>query len=148
MIEYQENFEITSDYVYLKIYKGNVEAYGDIASLENAEAEMQTGRLFDYAVPVDEWASNGSVARIASGKVVLGLPPEQIREEQAETIRWERYLRLRQCDKISPMRWNAMTSEEQQAWTDYRIALLNIPQHKDFPWDGDPDKVPWPKQPE
>lgn len=44
--------------------------------------------------------------------------------------------------------WNATTDEEKKAWTEYRIALLNIPQQEGFPWGGDSEKVPWPKIPE
>lgn len=149
LIEYDESAKIDGDkYVYLKIHDGNVEAYGDEESLRLAEKKMNTGRLYDYAIEMEEWDSHEGTARIIDGKIVLGMDPEMLAEEQGEYIRMERYLRLRQCDKISPMRWNAMTEEQRQAWTDYRIALLNIPQQKGFPWGGDPNKVPWPKEPE
>ena len=149
LIEYNESEKIDGDkYVYLKINGDSVEAYGDEESLRAAEEKMHTGQLYDYAVLMEDWDSHEGAARIVDGKLVLGMDPRRLAEEQGEYIRHERYLRLRQCDKISPMRWNAMTDEQKQAWTDYRIALLDIPQQKGFPWDGDPDKVPWPKQPD
>ena len=55
---------------------------------------------------------------------------------------------LTACDKVSPMRWNAMTEAQRQAWTDYRQALLDIPQRPGFPWGGDVEKAPWPVKPE
>ena len=149
LIEYTEDASIDGEkYVYLKVNGTDVEAYGDLASLESAEEEMKTGRLFDYAVSVEDWEANNCDARVIDGKVVLGTEPTQLAKEQGEYIRMERYLRLRQCDKISPMRWNAMTQAQKDAWTKYRQDLLDIPQQKGFPWDGDPDKVPWPKEPE
>ena len=42
----------------------------------------------------------------------------------------------------NPLRWNSMTTEEQQAWADYRQALLDIPQQSGFPHD-----VVWPTKP-
>ena len=42
----------------------------------------------------------------------------------------------------NPLRWNSMTTEEQQEWTDYRQALLDVPQQSGFP-----DGVTWPVKP-
>jgi len=42
----------------------------------------------------------------------------------------------------NPLRWADMTSEEQQAWADYRRALLDVPQQVGFP-----NAVDWPTQP-
>lgn len=148
MKSYEESSEFVDGLIYLKVFDRTVAAYGDYQSLERAENEQKTGRLFDFSLSVDEWEANDCNAYLNDGKLSLGIPKEEAYERDAEIIRNERYLRLRQCDKISPMRWNAMTEEQRQAWTDYRIALLNIPQQKGFPWGGDPDKVPWPKEPE
>ena len=134
--------------VYLKVIGDRVEAFGDMQSLSDAEAQHKTGRLFDYSVTPEEWEAADFTARLVNGSVILGLPQDFIAERQAELIRGERYLRLRDCDKISPMRWLAMTDEQRQAWTDYRQALLDIPQQPGFPWGGDPARAPWPVKPE
>ena len=135
-------------YVYLKVVGSRVYAYGDEESLNNAERRFKTGRLYDKAVSLDEWAAHGSVARIEEGgHIVLGYPEDIIFEQNAEIIRNERYLRLRACDKISPMRWNAMSEAQRADWTAYRQALLDIPQRPGFPWGGDISKAPWPAEP-
>jgi len=140
---------MNEDNVYLKVVGSRVYAFGDEASLEDAEKRFKTGRLYDKAVSLDEWASHGSVARVEEGgQIVLGYPEDVIFEQNAEIIRNERYLRLRDCDKISPMRWNAMDDRQRTAWTAYRQALLDIPQQSGFPWGGDLDRVPWPVKPE
>lgn len=36
-------------------------------------------------------------------------------------------------DRISPVWWNSMTPEQQQAWAQYRQDLLDIPQQPEFP---------------
>ncbi len=138
---------LDENFIYLKVSGSNVYAYGDETSLKDAEAELNTGKLYDLAVPIDEWTENGSIARIVDGNIVLGYPDDIILERQEEAIRNERYLRLRQCDKISPMRWNLMTKKEQDAWNQYRVDLLNIPQKEGFPWNGDITLVPWPIEP-
>lgn len=148
MKTFKEWPEFVDGYIYLKIFGDNVKAYGDLQSLMDAEAKLKTGQLFDYVLGFNEWNDVDCCARMVNGQLVLGPSEEDVYEKHAEIIRNERYLRLRQCDKISPMRWNAMTEKQRQTWTDYRIALLNIPQQKGFPWNGDPDKVPWPKEPE
>lgn len=38
-------------------------------------------------------------------------------------------------DRISPMWWASMTAAQQQEWTDYRQALLDVPQQPGFPTD-------------
>lgn len=139
---------IDENYVYLKIDGSRVYAYGDEESLKNAEDELKTGKLYDAVIPAEEWAKNGSFARMVNGKIVLGYPDDVVLERQAETIRWERYLRLRECDKLSPPRWEGMTEAQRQAWRDYRLALLDIPQQEGFPWGGDVEAVPWPVKPE
>lgn len=95
-----------------------------------------------------DWSENGSVCRYVSGQLVLGKPADILQGEAEEAIRAERYTRLRQCDKISPMRWNTMTEEQRTAWEEYRQALLDVPQQEGFPWGGDVNKVAWPVKPE
>jgi hypothetical protein len=40
------------------------------------------------------------------------------------------------------LRWSSLSEEEKQAWTDYRQALLDIPQQEGFP-----HSVVWPTKP-
>lgn len=46
-------------------------------------------------------------------------------------------------DPINAVRWNAMTAEQQTAWTTYRQALLDVPQQAGFP-----NTITWPTKPE
>jgi hypothetical protein len=41
------------------------------------------------------------------------------------------------------LRWAALTAEQQQAWADYRQALLDVPQQEGFPHN-----VAWPTKPQ
>ena len=43
----------------------------------------------------------------------------------------------------NPLRWADMTSEQQNAWAQYRTDLLNVPQQNGFPYD-----IVWPIKPE
>jgi Phage tail assembly chaperone protein len=45
-------------------------------------------------------------------------------------------------DRISPMWWSSMTPEEQQAWIDYRQALLDITEQPNYP-----QEIVWPTKP-
>jgi len=45
-------------------------------------------------------------------------------------------------DRISPMWWSSMTEQEQQAWTFYRQALLDITGQADYP-----EFIVWPIKP-
>lgn len=45
-------------------------------------------------------------------------------------------------DRISPLWWASMTATEQQAWTDYRQALLDISDQPGFPTN-----IIWPVSP-
>ena len=148
MKSFADDPRVLNGLIYLKISKNEVNAYGDMESLVDAEAEQKTGRLFDYSITPEEWATADYTARVVDGKLFLGLPQEAVLARQKEAIRNERNIRLRKCDKMSPMHWNALTDTQKQEWTDYRIALLNVPQQEGFPWGGDIDKVPWPVEPD
>lgn len=132
--------------IYLKKVDDGVQAFGDLATLRMV---LQNDTLeADAIVTVDEWNAAGNVARIEDGKIALGKTQEELQTEWAARIRYERDIRLRKCDKMSPMRWLTMTDEQKQAWADYRQALLDIPQQPGFPWGGDIDAAPWPTLPE
>jgi hypothetical protein len=76
------------------------------------------------------------------------IPPtqEELDAQAAGAIRYERNLLLQnEIDPIAgnALRWAALTAEQQQAWADYRQALLDVPQQAGFPHD-----VTWPTKPE
>lgn len=63
--------------------------------------------------------------------------------EKASQVRAERNGKLAETvDKINAIRWAAMSSAQQGAWTAYRQALLDVPLQSGFPWT-----VTWPKVP-
>lgn len=134
--------------IYLKVVKGEVLAYASEADVRDAEKVFNTGHAYDAVVSTATWAACRYCARLEDGKIVLGEPEEVALKRAEATIRSERALRLRACDKISPMRWNAMSEAQRADWTAYRQALLDIPQQPGFPWGGDPGKAPWPIKPE
>ena len=60
----------------------------------------------------------------------------------ADAVRKERGMKLaNEVDAIAgnALRWAALSAEQQDAWTAYRQALLDVPQQADFPND-----VVWP----
>jgi hypothetical protein len=75
------------------------------------------------------------------------VPPteEEITAELAALVRSERdRILVTVVDPIvsNQFRWDDLTADQQQAWRDYRRALLDIPQQANFPWD-----VIWPTAP-
>ena len=65
-------------------------------------------------------------------------------EELSRQVRYkrDRYLRII-VDTMNPIRWAVMTTEQQQAWVDYRQALLDVPEQEGFPTN-----IIWPVRPE
>jgi hypothetical protein len=66
-------------------------------------------------------------------------------EQKASDTRFYRNeLLVREVDPVvtNPLRWAELSSTEQQAWADYRTALLNVPQQASFPED-----IVWPTKP-
>jgi hypothetical protein len=62
----------------------------------------------------------------------------------AEHIRGERNELLRLTDLfVYPDKWAKMTVEQQNAWTNYRQALRDLPLQKGFPY-----QIVWPQKPE
>lgn len=86
-------------------------------------------------------------AMAANGDVAAYVPPtqEELDAEAAAAVRAERDEKLAtEVDPIAgnALRWAALTAEQQQAWADYRQALLDIPQQSGFPHN-----VVWPTKP-
>jgi len=75
------------------------------------------------------------------------VPPtqEELDAEAAIAVRAQRdFILENEVDPIvsNPLRWAGMTAEEQAAWSNYRTALLDVPQQSGFPHN-----VTWPTQP-
>ena len=88
-------------------------------------------------------------AMAANKDVAAYVPPtqEELDAMAAERVREHRnYLLTKEVDPIvsNPLRWADMTVEEQQAWSDYRRALLDITLHANFPHLQPED---WPVKP-
>ena len=65
--------------------------------------------------------------------------------EKAEGVRMMRNeLLVTEVDPIvtNPLRWAELSSAVQQQWTDYRTALLDVPQQSGFP-----SEIVWPTKP-
>jgi len=82
-----------------------------------------------------------------NGDVTAYVPPTQGELDviAGENVRKDRDARLAaEVDPIAgnALRWAALTPEQQQAWADYRQALLDVPQQDGFPHD-----VVWPTKP-
>jgi hypothetical protein len=73
------------------------------------------------------------------------LTAEQNEAKLAEAARMHRDFLLGEMDSIlsNPLRWAAMSSEEQTAWTTYRQALLDVPAQSGFP-----ESINWPTKPD
>lgn len=82
--------------------------------------------------------------------VIKAMTPEEYAHAQfmendtkAAQVRQHRdYLLSTVVDSINPMRWEAMTLEQQDAWRTYRQELLDVPQQAGFPW-----AINWPTPP-
>jgi hypothetical protein len=76
-------------------------------------------------------------------EALLLVPADEI---IADGVRSRRdYLLENEVDKIAgnALRWTSLNAEQQQAWADYRKALLDVPEQDGFPHD-----VIWPEKPE
>ena len=83
--------------------------------------------------------------KIVDGKWVAPTQAE-IDADAAATVRFQRDVLLKtEVDPIvsNQLRWGDMTPALQQAWADYRQALLDVPQQNGFPHN-----VVWPTKPE
>jgi hypothetical protein len=69
---------------------------------------------------------------------------EELATEAAAQVRSQRDQLLLDVDAFvgNPLRWAALSSNEQTAWATYRTALLDVPQQSGFP-----DTITWPTAP-
>lgn len=90
-----------------------------------------------------------TIVNAVTGEVTIRqFTDEEIAKCQAEwpkAIREERDMKLEtEVDPIvsNPLRWSSMTTEQQNAWSQYRTDLLNITEQEGFP-----ETVTWPTKP-
>ena len=96
-------------------------------------------------VAEDVWqhAINSSHNTIIDG--VTSQVDHRTDDQKVDSVRAMRNeLLVREVDPIvtNPLRWNVMTAGEQRMWTDYRQALLDVPQQPGFP-----SSISWPSKP-
>lgn len=82
----------------------------------------------------------------AAGDVAAYIPPTQAELDAAlsEQLRMDRDGLLAELDAFvgNPLRWAALSTEQQDAWAVYRQALLDVPQQAGFP-----NNITWPTEP-
>jgi hypothetical protein len=83
----------------------------------------------------------------AAGDVAAYIPPTQAELDAmlSEQLREKRDGLLLEVDAFvsNPLRWATLSAEQQDVWTVYRQALLDVPQQAGFPND-----VVWPVKPQ
>jgi hypothetical protein len=138
----------------------NVDLVTSEDPLETVEYVARDG---DVAV-TGQWVYQQIVDGNFEGQITDWVPPPPPSvEEIGNQIRAARDQKLRsQVDPVvsNPLRWNDMTEAQQQAWTDYRRALLDFTDNPSFPWYNtivttdpargssvDISKAPWPAKP-
>ena len=95
----------------------------------------------------DETIDNDALLALIGDDFTAYVPPTQaeLDAQAAEQVRGQRDMLLAQeVDPIvsNPLRWADMTTEQQNAWSQYRSDLLNITDQEGFPHD-----VTWPTKP-
>ena len=95
----------------------------------------------------DTTVDNAAVKAILGSDIVAYVPPtqEELDAEAATAVRGQRtWLLKTEVDPIvsNPLRWAELTTEQQNAWSAYRTALLDITDQAGFP-----HSVTWPTKP-
>jgi hypothetical protein len=95
----------------------------------------------------DKMIDNDALLALIGDDFTAYVPPTQaeLDAQAAHAVRAERDMKLvTQVDPIAgnTLRWASLTVEQQQAWADYRQALLDVPTQDGFPHD-----VVWPTKP-
>lgn len=87
--------------------------------------------------------SDGTIVEFTEADYALAALP-RIRPTETAVRNERDQLLSNVVDKFvsNQLRWASLTAEQQQAWADYRQALLDIPQQAGFPHD-----VVWPTKP-
>lgn len=95
----------------------------------------------------DMTVDNAAVKAILGSNIAAYVPPtqEELDAQAAAAVRGQRdYLLANEVDPIvsNPLRWADLTTEQQNAWSQYRTDLLNITDQEVFPHN-----VTWPTKP-
>lgn len=95
----------------------------------------------------DQTVSNDDLLAMIGPNFEAYVPPTQAELDAAAAaaVRGQRDFTLaNEVDPIvsNPLRWADMTTEEQNAWSQYRTDLLNVPAQAGFPHN-----VTWPTKP-
>ena len=95
----------------------------------------------------DMTVDNAAVKAILGSNITAYVAPTQaeIDAETASEVRGLRNFKLTtEVDPLvsNPLRWNDLTTEQQNAWSQYRTDLLNITDQAGFPHN-----VTWPTKP-
>lgn len=138
----------------------NVDLVTSESSLETVSYVARDGDVAETG----QWVYQQIVEGNFEGAITDWVPPPPPSvEDIGNRVRYVRNQKLRnEVDPIvsNPLRWNDMTEAQQQAWTDYRRALLDMSNDPAFPWyntvvttdpkfgsDVDVSKAPWPTAP-
>ena len=95
----------------------------------------------------DTTIDNDAVMALIGTDFAAYVPPTQAELDAAlaSEVRADRDGRLTEVDAIAgnALRWAALDTDTQAAWSTYRQALLDVPQQSGFPHD-----ITWPTNPE
>ena len=106
------------------------------------EGSVELGQL-QY---IDEINKTVKIASSLEEILDLGkIEKELYAEYKAVNLRTDRLGKLKKIDSVvsNPFRWDALTEDQKKELSDYRQALLDITDQKDFPFS-----VKWPKKPD
>jgi hypothetical protein len=93
---------------------------------------------------LDGQSQGKQIVSDATGYPILTDPPAPTTEELAQRARAKRDNLLKEVvDSVNPMRWEALSEAQKDAWRAYRQALLDVPQQEGFP-----NNITWPEVPD
>jgi hypothetical protein len=133
-----------------------------ISEVRNARSMNETNTIIDVEIKhpkygwipylltdydTDQTVNNDAVMALIGSNFEAYVPPtqEELDAQAAASVRAQRdYLLTTEVDPIvsNPLRWADMTTEQQNAWSAYRTALLDITDQAGFP-----HSVTWPTKP-
>ena len=94
----------------------------------------------------DSTINNDEIIALIGTEFAAYVPPtaEELATAAAAEVRSKRNQLLREVDVFvgNPLRWAALSSNEQTAWATYRTELLDVPQQSGFP-----STITWPTAP-
>ena len=101
----------------------------------------------DKTITDKEFESADGLVRIIDDEIFIGKTDAEKLAEAQQEVREKRDKILSEVvDKMQGvLRWNSLSESEQTAWTEYRQALLDVPEQEIF--STDPSSVDWGTQP-